>query len=111
MAESVTAAQKLYEKFVMLSRNSKNLTVVMVTAPEPCLVVAVESEDGGVTPLARLLTKPELDEMVPDFDRGAKLASMFHEAIAVDERVFPEDFGDGSVHPLFTEEFLTQVGL
>lgn len=110
MAEAVTAAQKLYEKFVMLSRNSDKLSVVVVQSP-PCLVVSIKDDDGTLTPVARLLTKPELDQMVPDFDRTEKLSLMFSEALATEERVNPNEFGDGSVHPLFTEEFLNKVGI
>ena len=110
MADSVTAAQKLYEKFVMLSRNSDKLSVVVVQSP-PCLVVSIEDDDGTLTPIARLLTKPELDQMVPDFRRTEKLSLMFREALATDKRVSPDEFGDGSVHPLFTEEFLNQIGI
>ena len=110
MAEAVTAAQKLYEKFVMLSRNSDKLSVVVVQSP-PCLVVSIEDDDGTLTPVARLLTKPELDQMVPDFRRTEKLSLMFREALATDKRVSPDEFGDGSFHPLFTEEFLNQVGI
>ena len=111
MSDLVTVAQKLYEKFVMLSHNTDALTVVMVKSPQPCVVVAIEDDEGRLTPIARLLTKNELDDMVPDFERSEKLALMYREALAAETRRHPSDFGDGSVHPFFTEEFLEKVGL
>lgn len=57
MADQVTVAQKLFEKYVMLSANNARLTVVMVRDPRPAVVVALQEDDGGFTPLARLLPK------------------------------------------------------
>ena len=110
MADSVTTVQKLYEKFVMLSRNSDKLSVVVVKSP-PSLVVTIEDDDGTLIPIARLLDKLEIDQMIPNFDLTEKLSLMFHEALVIDKRVSPDEFGDGSVHPFFTEEFLNKVGI
>ncbi len=111
MADQVTVAQKLFEKFVMLSANDARLTVVLVREPRPSVVVALQEEDGDLTPLARLLTKEEIDGMVPDFDKTRKLALAFREARAVDSRTRSEEFGDGKPHPLFSMDGLDRLGL
>ena len=111
MADQVTVAQKLFEKYVMLSANNARLTVVMVRDPRPAVVVALQEDDGGFTPLARLLTKEEIEGMTPDFDKTRKLALAFQEARAVDHRTRSEEFGDGKPHPLFSMDGLDRLGL
>lgn len=111
MADQITVAQKLFEKFVMLSSNDTRLTVVMVRDPRPAVVVALQEDNGAFTPLARLLTKEELDGMVPDFEKTERLALAFREARAVDRRTRSEEFGDGVPHPLFSTEALEKLGL
>lgn len=111
MANQVTVAQKLFEKFVMLSANNARLTVVMVREPRPSVIVALEEDGGDLTPLAQLLTKEDIDRMVPDFEKTRTLALAFREARAIDQRTRSEEFGDGTPHPLFSLESLDRLGL
>ena len=108
---NVTVMQKFYEKFALLKANIENMTVVAVSGPEPGLVLALQHHNAdtgkeSVIPIARLLTKEDIDQMLPNFQMTAAIEHLFKEAIAIEARKHPSEFGHGQVHPLFSNELL-----
>lgn len=109
MANRVTAAQKLHEKFLMLSRNGAKLVVTIARDPDPVFVVGVEI-DEMFTPLAKLLTHEEISGMVPDWKNTDTLRDAFNRASEYDDRRYPDEFGHGEVNPVFTPESIKRMG-
>ncbi len=67
--EDKTFAQKAVEKALMLERHdSFGLILAKNPSGPPSLVVGVVKEGGTIVPLAKLLSKREIDSMDPLFD-------------------------------------------
>jgi hypothetical protein len=67
--EDKTFAQKAVEKTLMLERHdSFGLILAKNPSGPPSLVVGVVKEGGTIVPLAKLLSKREIDSMDPLFD-------------------------------------------
>jgi len=110
-----TFAQKSFEKLVMLERNEKLGVAVATLNGEPCLCAGIgEITDGDTwsfTPLARLLTWGEINQMEPDEEKTRKLQKLL-DAVRDDlVGTGPDDFMEDVEHPLLTDSALTKIGL
>lgn len=103
---TVTAGQKLFEKFLMLARNDESQLRVMVATENrnPMVVIGLSTEEGTFTPLARLLSQQDLDGITPLWEPSARLAVAFKTAAQTEKGKLPGDFGTGKQNPLFSVE-------
>ena len=111
---SVTVAQKLFEKYLMLARAGEESLTVMVARDDdeqPHVVVGYIAEGGNFTPLAILLTASVTAQLTPDFEASEKCATQFERARAGTTGRTPSDFGTGIVNQFFSPEAIAAMEL
>lgn len=110
---TVTAGQKLFEKFLMLARNGESQLTVMAAEKDnnKMVVIGLSTAEGNFTPLARLLSQRDLDGMTPLWEPSERLATAFKTAANTERGKLPGDFGTGRQNPLFNDEALRLMRL
>jgi hypothetical protein len=103
-----TAFQKLYEKYLLAKRNPEMLRVMVARSGNtPCVVLTMDK-----TPIAKLLTKRELDTLEPDFDVSEIINDHYTKAAELDPRTKLEDFNVNSEFDhMFSHEVIDSLNL
>jgi len=110
-----TFAQKSLEKVLMLERNETLGVAVATHKGESCVCVGIgrieEGDDWSFTPLAKLLSWNEIEEMTPKQDKSIKFARLLDAFRDDASGVSPDDFKEDIEHPLLTRSGLDEAGL
>jgi hypothetical protein len=97
--------QKGFEKAVMLERNDElSIALVKDSNADFALVVGLGSMEDSFTPIAKLLTKSEIDSMNPVKEGSRVIDEWFKMVRGSLEGKTAKDFKANINHPLLTEE-------
>lgn len=97
-----TFAQKGIEKTLMLERH-QNFSLMLAQTPDgPALIVGLNDESGSFTPLAKVLTKREIDDMTPKFNTREWLDDQLDKARCDITHTKPADFTNVKPLPYLT---------
>ena len=99
-----TFAQKGIEKTLMLERHKTFDLILAKTEEGPALVIGLEKDDGNFVPLARVLSKVEIDSMDPQFQSREWLNEQLKRARGDIACSDPEEFTDVSALSYLTDE-------
>lgn len=104
-----TAFQKMVEKALMLERNDRLSLMPVMDNGKVTLVVGI-SRDTGFTPLARMLSKVEIDSLTPLMSKLGEMENVMDQARADLPGVDPDEFIDLPLHKAMDWEAIDRIG-
>ena len=111
--QAVTILQKLYEKYLMTVRGAEGDFVPMIVSdendPRGVAMVICRQEGDKVTPIAKLLTKENIEAMTPKHEASESLVELFEMMCQHDSRKDPSEFGSGEQNKMLDVDVIERL--